>query len=300
MWGRAWVAWTAVVVTGCGTLSYYAPPATDDPDADPGGPGGPGAAGDDDGPGGGDGSAGTSAAGDDDDDDVVVDTGPGATTGGGCAYPAVAGPTGGTAGSMAAPTWLGMAFAGTVVDDAVYDYEVDGVSYSAVLLFDFFDANNQFMCEIAYDASGAIPTVGWSTDSGGALYASFDVPLANGGSSCGLVGGTDMRDVLEGFDWGFALGELRGLEAFLEGAIASQGQDWQNDWAPYTYALYAEGGLFGADNLAIEAGYARSYDRTCAVVATDGAGVPFDVPRPVSAPLDQFVATTPILITAIP
>jgi hypothetical protein len=290
------------LLAGCGTLSYYGSKDSD-PDEEP--------LEDDDDDDDDDNVEDTEDPGDDDDDD---DTTPGddddddddddttTTTDTGeeeCVYPSGTLTPSTPGGNMVNPSYVGMSFAGFILDDEIYGYTVEGVEYVPILIFTFFDASFLPMCDVVYDASGALPASGWTTDSGGTLWASFDVPISGGVSSCGNVSGygfTDVRDWLEARTWGFGIGELQGIAADLQTAVNDGGGNWSTDWAPYTYALYATGGPFAASGSATEVSWAQSLDRDCAEVLLDTSGYAIPVSPPTGAPLDDFVNSGPFMI----
>jgi hypothetical protein len=109
------------------------------------------------------------------------------------------------------------------------DTNADGVpeAHSARIYFDFFDEYGGYLCRVEYDASGATPWGGSvPTDSGGALYAAWEVPLSSGISDCpaldaGLWGSDDIRVVLERWPAGFGVGESVYLEPYLDGIFGA-------------------------------------------------------------------------------
>jgi len=218
-----------------------------------------------------------------------------------CSYPnAAVIPGAATYAAMPNPYYMGLAFYGIAADGVVYDYTAAGYTYSSVVDFIFYDYYGYPMCDIAYDASGAVSTSGWVTDSGGALFASYDLPLSGGQSSCGLVYGYDLRSVIEYYSWGIGFGQLAGLQPTLQSIVTASGQDWTTDWAPYTYAIYVEGGLVSYSGTAVEAGWATSLDRDCGTVLTDAYGYGSTLYAPTSGPLDVYVNANPLLIFPFP
>ncbi|MEQ1568525.1 MAG: hypothetical protein ABMA64_23005 [Myxococcota bacterium] len=215
-----------------------------------------------------------------------------------CVYPSTpvvaSGPP---AFGMFNPWFVGVGFYGVTSSGAVYDYDAGGTSYSAVVSFTFYDYYGFPVCDIVYDASVATPAVdAWTTDSGLALFERFDLALAGGDSSCGVAYGYDLRDVVEAFDWGIGFGPLAGLTGFLQYLVASSGQDWTTEWAPYAFAVYVEGGLAAPAGTAVEAGWATALDRDCGEVFVDASGVGTPIAMPTAGPLDHYVNGHPLLI----
>jgi hypothetical protein len=286
------------LLAGCGTMSYYGEkdsdpvgePLDDDDDDDEQDTEEP--SGDDDD----DDDDDDDVVGDDDDDDDTTTTETGEAE---CTYPSGTLTASTPGGTMDNPAYVGMSFAGFIIDEEIYGYTIDGVEYVPILIFTFFDADLLPMCDVVYDASGAIPTSGWTTDSGGALWVSFDVPISGGASSCGNVNGygfTDVRDWLEARTWGFGIGELQGITAALQDAVTQSGGNWAADWAPYTYALYATGGPFAASGSATEVSWAQSLDHDCDELLLDSSGYVTPASPPVGPPLDDFVNSGSFMI----
>lgn len=149
------------------------------------------------------------------------------------------------------PVYYGYGFNG-IIDDGVRDYyDPDtGEPKSAEIYFDFFDENFQRVCQIRYDASNAARRAPLLIDSDAEQYATFEVALFDGASTCGLVDPTlvgfqDLRLWLEQYDWSFSVGDVTELEeplsnGFGEVAWASQG--------PFVYSMFwSQDGLFGQE-----------------------------------------------------
>lgn len=275
--------WVLGLSSGCGSVAYYGD--LSDPEADPGTP-----------PESGSGPASTPTGGTS--TEPVDPTEPLE-----CEWTETPPPGDVAAADMARPTWLGVGFVGVVEDGRIHDYSVDGTPYSAVVQFDFFDENLGWLCEVVYDASTATPSVAsFPTRSGDPLWASFDLVLGDSASTCGLVGGLDVRELyLEPVGWGVGVGPLDELTQPLADAVVESGGDWDGDWAPYTYALYVRSPLVDPGGTAVELSYASSYDKDCDEVLVDGDAVPFVLPSPTGAsPLADFVSAVPLVVYVLP
>jgi hypothetical protein len=177
---------------------------------------------------------------------------------------------------------------GAGLRDYTADPDLDGVRepYSTTLTFELMDASLAALCSVVYDLSGATPAAAAWTSPGALLFHAFDLSLANGTTDCPALdpdryaayGTTDIRDVIETAPWGVAFGELSDdAEYDLSYLVTSDGQDWTNDWEPYTFGWYVS--LDGAT--AVEVGYAQLRVNTC----EDWFDTAPMLPKPTGAPM---------------
>jgi hypothetical protein len=182
------------------------------------------------------------------------------------------------------PHFVGVSLEGVVYDNALYDFEREGVPESARLIFNVLDDAARPLCTISFDASTYTASTNWATDSGMPLWQGyvFDLPVGRGNSNCGSVdqatfGTRDLRTFLEGFQWGIAIGQMSPAFATeLSSALAAQ-------WPllePVVHSVYVsqDGGFTG-----IESGYGRNMD-------TNGCFGVNDPPTP-----DERIANGPDL-----
>lgn len=300
---RAWLGAGPVLgwcglLAGCGTLTYYgkdsSPLSTDteelgdddDDDDDDDNAGDD----DDDTPGDDDDDDSPPPGDDDDDDDIPPDTG--TTNPGVCNYPSVGVPALSPV-SAADPTYVGVDFLGIIEGNQIYDYTADGSQFSAVLRFSFYDTNVNLLCEAIFDASNAVPAVGWTTSSGAPLWAAFDVTISGGSTTCPNFSnfGNVLNWVQSQSNWGFGVGPMVDLAAPVQEYVEYLGYNWAVDWQPYVYSVYITGGPFANPGQANEISFGRSFDRDCDEILLDAAGYASVISPPTGAPLDHFVSS---------
>ncbi len=206
---------------------------------------------------------------------------------GGCEYPdvGVTNSAGPASGPTFSPSTFGVRVFALVEDSVIYDWEYGSSQESAYIEFVFTDAASN-ECGVVYDIDGSPFTFGWTTDSGGTLYDSFDLELSNGYTYCTAVsastwGSTDLRDVVEYWEWGFGFGEMVDLTSSLAAAVLAAGYDWTNDWEPYVISGYLWWDLPGQ---AYEVDYVWGYEEECGVLE-ETAGDLVEIPAPTSGPL---------------
>jgi hypothetical protein len=153
---------------------------------------------------------------------------------------------------MPAPTFMGYGFRG-ILDDGVRDFvdPTTGMPRSAELYFNFYDEDFRELCTIRYDASNAARRPPLRLDSGARQYATFNVALFDGESTCGRLedpgafGSTDLRRYVEQFDWSFSIGDITELEEPLRNAFGPDA--WENQ-RQFMYAVFwSQDGLFGQE-----------------------------------------------------
>ncbi len=158
------------------------------------------------------------------------------------------------------PHHLTVGYHGLIYENELHDYTSSGTGVSATIDFVIYDINFQPLCTIQYDASVNTPTTAWTTDNGMALWQGYDIDLSEGkgSSTCGgvdeLIFGTrDLREYIEGFTWGFGIGDMSPLqEADLELQFGAQ-------WAivgPQLHGVYATRDGVTAQ----EVGFGRNFD----------------------------------------
>ncbi len=210
-----------------------------------------------------------------------------------CEYPdsSLTVSTGPASGTTFSPSYYAMDWIGTVADDVLYDWENDGSAAPAYLEFEFFDSSATSVCSVYYDMDAAIPATGWSTDSGGTLYAAWEVPLTGGYTTCTAIspatwGTNDLRDLIESWTWGVAVGEMINMYAPLRKAVMGGGSDWTNDWEPYIYSSYAYSDLYGT---AYEASYGFGWEAECGTLSEDSGGNNINLLAPTGSPLNEGI-----------
>ncbi len=206
-----------------------------------------------------------------------------------CEYPdeTITASSGPASGPSFTPEYFAVEAIGVIEGDTVYDWDYDGSLSSAYLEFKFYDSSVSHLCSLVYDMSDATAASGWSSSSGGGIFGAFDVALADGYTDCAAVGAstwgsTDLRDVVEAWDWGVGVGEMVDVTSDLRSAVMSYGYDWTNDWEPYVYSGYLWSDLFG---VAYEIMYGFSYDEECGELLLDSRGDLVYLPAPSSGPL---------------
>ncbi|MEZ4315975.1 MAG: hypothetical protein R3F61_00655 [Myxococcota bacterium] len=198
-------------------------------------------------------------------------------------------------GDPPTPVFMGWGFTG-IIDENVHDYIDPDTNEpaSARITFTFYDFDFNQICKVDYDASNAARRTPLITDTNARLFQTFDVALFNGVSTCPQVnpliyGTSDLRNYIEQFEWGFAVGEMIELEEPLSQAY---GESWANQ-APYIYSMYwTQDGLFGDEQ---GYGYAFATD-TC----YRGAGGPFETPDPDKPLPAGFYTSYPYFVETVP
>ncbi|MBA2320377.1 MAG: hypothetical protein H0V89_04405, partial [Deltaproteobacteria bacterium] len=193
----------------------------------------------------------------------------------GCSYPnePVANDPAPAAGVFS-PTYVVVTVEGVHETGRFNDYSLDtdgdGITedYPAAVYVDFVDPSFDILCTVVYDAEAMTPAANaWVTSSGGALHGAWDLDTSGGETDCdGLdlvaYGTTDVRDILDNYDWGIAFGELVDVAAPLEAAVVAAGLSWAADWEPYVNGFYVTLDRANADEL----GYTFGTEADCAVV----------------------------------
>jgi hypothetical protein len=220
----------------------------------------------------------------------AVDIGPGG--GDTCTYPSssLSVSSGPVTGPTISPTYYSVDFIGTAVGEDIYDWASTSGDQPAYIEFEFYDSSVSSLCSVYYDLDGALPVAptAWSTDTGGSLYQAWEITPVGGYTTCGPVsiptwGTTDLRDLIELYDWGLAIGEMSSaMESSLSGAV---GSDWSSDWAPYVSAGYVWSDLYGQ---ATELEWVWLWEQDCGELAQDGGGT-IKLSAPTGAPLDDAV-----------
>jgi len=148
------------------------------------------------------------------------------------------------------PASIAVSFDGLLVDEDVHDYGWDAKGLgsptptSSSLTFTAYDADQQPLCTVRYDASRAssVPVNTVTVANAGRVFAAFEIDLANGITDCNRLdspifeGYPTLNQALESTPWLFALGEM--------GASAGPlSQAYGNDWDTVEgqmYGLYAQ------------------------------------------------------------
>jgi hypothetical protein len=184
---------------------------------------------------------------------------------------------------------------GSAMRDYRYDSDGNGSleSYSASALFSFYDDTLNYLCSATFDLGSATPAFGWVSSSG-ALFDTFDMNLSNGETDCppldavqyAAYGTTDIREVLESSAWGVGFGELQTIAPLLEADMVAAGEDWANDWEPYTFGVYFTNNGVDADEL----GWVQAHVDLCDVY--DDASPLLEKPTAAPVPPSGLLADT--------
>jgi hypothetical protein len=178
------------------------------------------------------------------------------------------------------PAWIGVWMDGIVDGGSLVDMSFDGVDSSAWLVFTLYDDDLDFLCQAIFDASDAAEaTAVWATDSGGEVFAAWELTLdaADGFTSCpelneGAFGTEDVRTWLAAQSWGVGFGALEGLQPLLQALVESASPGtWASAWEPYAFATYVHVDGWPA---AVEAGYLLQFPHGCFDVASTAAPLP--------------------------
>jgi len=163
------------------------------------------------------------------------------------------------------PIYVGVSLWGVVENGGIYDFSIDNTQDSAVIVFEFFDATPELMCQTWFDASAtySASNANWVTDTGGTVIEgySFNLNANNGYTNCpnmnGILGYTDPRAWVTSRTWRIGIGPMTNAKKVeLAAAI---GADWATDWEPYIMAQYLDS---GGPN-AVESGFTMIYPHTC-------------------------------------
>lgn len=118
------------------------------------------------------------------------------------------------------PAYVGVTFQGVADSGVMYDFlldqDQDGYEelYSALAIFDVYDAAFNLLCQVYYDGSGALSTPpGVPVNGSGVIHEAWHLPLADGFSTCNAVdpaiwGTDDLRMVIESTTWSVGVGSL--------------------------------------------------------------------------------------------
>jgi hypothetical protein len=213
-----------------------------------------------------------------------------------CTYPdlGLTDSTGPVVGAAINPAYFTVDVIGTVVEEVVYDWANASGESPAYVQFEFYTSAGAELCSIYYDldAATAVSTTAWATDSGEALHGAWIVPLSGGYTTCKAVnsstwGFTDLRDVLQQFDWGFGVGDMSASYALeLSTDVLDAGLDWTTDWEPYINGGYLWSDLFGQ---AYEMQYVWAWEHDCGLIVTDGLGDSVALPVNTGSPVSDGV-----------
>jgi len=192
------------------------------------------------------------------------------------------------------PVWARFHWEG-VLNGSSYEDSSMGSAQFVIELLD--STQSTTVCTLTYDLSDATAphqVSPWVTEGGGAHWQPTTLTPGAGNSTCLGYNGEDLRDVIDGIPWGFALGPLDTLARGLEDDVTDAGGNWGSDWAPYVMGAYlhVEGGLL------YEMGYAFTYDAVCDAVDDPQSASP--LPAATDAVGDRFVVATGTRMFTVP
>jgi hypothetical protein len=195
----------------------------------------------------------------------------------------------------------GVADSGTIQDYALWDVAgaVSLGDRSAMIVFEFLDANDVLQCAVTYDLSLVSGSPGvWTAQAPVALFDAWDLNLSNAQSSCpNLVNGFPQNTApafLQSFQWGIGFGPMSAARATeIETAVTTP--VWTADWQPYVYSMYLMSDIIAPIQIH-EWSYVFELESTCENVHTDPTGATGFVRPTPAGPLTGYQNSIPFLV----